>query len=206
MKTIFPNKRISSLNIQDYIAEMYPELFWDTCREVVLNDIPALLQKDYGEANDCTLTSLTAIGVFLKKNQKTANEIYKVVEHFAKHYGYTGTTGTNPFVIKRIFDSVLTVLSVYKDTKVRYLKNIGYNFSLIKKTLDAGTPLILSMHSDGRQYYQNHSVLIIGYKEYKLSNINTQKMKRFLMVQDNWTKEVSFIDYDKLSIISSINF
>ena len=206
MKTVFPNKRISSLNIQDYIAEMYPELFWCTCYEVVLNDIPALLQKDYGEANDCTLTSLTAIGVFLKKNQKTANEIYKVVEHFAKHYGYTGTAGTNPFVIKRIFDSVLTVLSVYKDTKVRYLKNIGYNFSLIKKTLDAGTPLILSMHSDGRQYYQNHSVLIIGYKEYKLSNINTQKIKRFLMVQDNWTKEVSFIDYDKLSIISSINF
>lgn len=206
MKTVFPNKRISSLNIQDYIAEMYPELFWGTCYEVVLNDIPALLQKDYGEANDCTLTSLTAIGVFLKKNQKTANEIYKVVEHFAKHYGYTGTAGTNPFVIKRIFDSVLTVLSVYKDTKVRYLKNIGYNFSLIKKTLDAGTPLILSMYSDGRQYYQNHSVLIIGYKEYKLSNINTQKIKRFLMVQDNWTKEVSFIDYDKLSIISSINF
>lgn len=206
MKTVFPNKRISSLNIQDYIAEMYPELFWGTCYEVVLNDIPALLQKDYGEANDCTLTSLTAIGVFLKKNQKTANEIYKVVEHFAKHYGYTGTAGTNPFVIKRIFDSVLTVLSVYKDTKVRYLKNIGYNFSLIKKTLDAGNPLILSMHSDGRQYYQNHSVLIIGYKEYKLSNINTQKIKRFLMVQDNWTKEVSFIDYDKLSIISSINF
>ena len=206
MKTVFPNKRISSLNIQDYIAEMYPELFWGTCYEVVLNDIPALLQKDYGEANDCTLTSLTAIGVFLKKNQKTANEIYKVVEHFAKHYGYTGTAGTNPFVIKRIFDSVLTVLSVYKDTKVRYLKNIGYNFSLIKKTLDAGNPLILSMHSDGRQYYQNHSVLIIGYKEYKLSNINTHKIKRFLMVQDNWTKEVSFIDYDKLSIISSINF
>ena len=185
---------------------MYPELFWGTCYEVVLNDIPALLQKDYGEANDCTLTSLTAIGVFLKKNQKTANEIYKVVEHFAKHYGYTGTAGTNPFVIKRIFDSVLTVLSIRKDTKVRYLKNIGYNFSLIKKTLVAGTPLILSMHSDGRQYYQNHSVLIIGYKEYKLSNINTQKIKRFLMVQDNWTKEVSFIDYDKLSIISSINF
>lgn len=206
MKTVFPNKRISSLNIQDYIAEMYPELFWDTCREVVLNDIPALLQKDYGEVNDCTLTSLTAIGVFLKKNQKTANEIYKVVEYFAKLYGYTGTTGTNPFAIKRIFDSVLIVLSAYKDTKVRYLKNIGYNFSLIKKTLDAGTPLILSMHSDGRQYYQNHSVLIIGYKEYKLSNINTQKIKRFLMVQDNWTKEVSFIDYDKLSIISSINF
>lgn len=206
MKTVFPNKRISSLNIQDYIAEMYPELFWGTCYEVVLNDIPALLQKDYGEANDCTLTSLTAIGVFLKKNQKTANEIYKVVEHFAKHYGYTGTAGTNPFVIKRIFDSVLTILSVYKDTKVRYLKNIGYNFSLIKKTLDAGNPLILSMHSDGRQYYQNHSVLIIGYKEYKLSNISTQKIKRFLMVQDNWTKEVSFIDYDKLSIISSINF
>ena len=206
MKTIFPNKRISSSNIQKYIAEMYPELFWDTYREVVFNDIPALLQKDYGEVNDCTLTSLTAIGLFLKKNQNTANEIYKIVEHFARHYGYTGTIGTNPFTIKRIFDSVLTVLSIRKDTKVRYLKNIGYNFSLIKKTLEAGTPLILSMHSDGRNYYQNHSVLIIGYREYKLSNINTQKIKRFLMVQDNWTKEVSFIDYDKLSIISSINF
>ena len=60
------------------------------------------------------------------------------------------------------------------------------------------------MYSDGRNYYSNHSVLIVGYREYPLNN--SKKAIRFLIVQDNWNKNVSFIDYDKLSIVSSINY
>ena len=185
----FNRKRLDANNIQKYMMETYPELF--------------ITIKDYGGLNDCTLTSMTAF-VMLLKQATFANDIYKVIESLAKQYGYTGSKGTNPFLIKRIFDSALIALKIKRETKARFIKNIGYNFNLIKQTIDAGTPIILSMYSDGRNYYSNHSVLIVGYREYPLNN--SKKAIRFLMVQDNWNKNVSFIDYDKLSIVSSINY
>lgn len=201
----FNKKRIDADNIQKYMMETYPELsvFTKGISGKRVASVPALLQKDYGGANDCTLTSMTAFIMFLKQ-ATFANDIYKVIESLAKQYGYTGSKGTNPFLIKRIFDSALIALKINRETKARFIKNIGYNFNLIKQIIDAGTPIILSMYSDGRNYYSNHSVLIVGYREYPLNN--NKKAMRFLMVQDNWNKEVSFIDYDKLSIISSINF
>ena len=201
----FNRKRLDANNIQKYMMETYPELFI-TIKDISgkrLISIPALLQKDYGGLNDCTLTSMTAFAMFLKQ-ATFANDIYKVIESLAKQYGYTGSKGTNPFLIKRIFDSALIALKIKKETKARFIKNIGYNFNLIKQTIDAGTPIILSMYSDGRNYYSNHSVLIVGYREYPLNN--SKKAIRFLMVQDNWNKNVSFIDYEKLSIVSSINY
>ena len=202
MKVIFSKKKLTSSNIQSYMAEMYPKLTVKTEKSKIISSIPALLQKDYGEDNDCTLTSLTAIMMFLTKQTK-ANNIYPVVEKIAKQYGYTGSTGTNPLFIKKIFDNVLKSLSVKKISRAKYLKCGGYNFALIKQLINARTPIILSMSTDGRDYYENHSVLIVGYKEYVLSD---NKIKRFLIVQDNWNKDKSFIDYDKLSVISSINY
>lgn len=203
----FNNKRISANDIQKYMMEIYPELFMSNkgMSGKKIMSVPALLQKDYGGLNDCTLTSMTAFLMLLKK-ATFANDIYKVVESLAKQYGYTGSKGTNPFLIKRIFDNALIALKIKKETKARFIKNIGYNFNLIKQIIDAGTPIILSMYSDGRNYYSNHSVLIVGYREYPLVNSSRKKTMRFLMVQDNWNKEVSFIDYEKLSIVSSINY
>lgn len=202
MKVIFSNKRLTSSNIQSYIAEMYPKLSIKREESKVISSIPALLQKEYGGANDCTLTSLTAILMFLTR-ETNANKIYNNVEKIAIQYGYTGSVGTNPFFIKKIYDTLLKSYSLVKTTKAKYLKCGGYNFTLIKQLINNRTPVILSLNTDGRNYYENHSVLIIGYKEFLLSD---NKLKRFLVVQDNWSKEKSFIDYDKLSIISSINY
>ena len=52
------------------------------------------------------------------------------------------------------------------------------------------------MLNDGRKYYKNHTVTVIGYKKYKKAKI--------LIVADNWHKEVCYIDYNKLSFISSL--
>lgn len=202
MKVIFSNKRLTSSNIQSYVAEMYPNLSIKKEESKIISSIPALLQKEYGEDNDCTLTSLTALLMFLTR-ETNANKIYSIVEKIAKQYGYNGKAGTNPFFIKKIFDNVLKSLSIRKISKARYLKCGGYNFALIKQLINEKTPIILSMSTDGRNYYENHSVLIVGYKEYTLSD---NKIKRFLVVQDNWSKEKSFIDYNKLSVISSINY
>lgn len=57
--------------------------------------------------------------------------------------------------------------------------------------------MLLNLWNDGRNYYKNHSVLIIGYKI-------TENNDFILTIYDNWYKHNSYIDYNKLSIISSI--
>ena len=76
------------------------------------------------------------------------------------------------------------------------------------KTLDTATiinvikplliTMVLSLWNDGRNYYKNHSVIIVGFNEFKT--------KKILTVYDNWHETLSYIDYDKLSIISCINY
>ena len=165
--------------------------------------VPSLEQSDYGQANDCTITSLTAYIGYLVKN-KAIVHIYNSVADIAKKYGYNGySRGTNPFCIKTIFNQALKANDINQNTKVRYLKNIGFNYNLIKNNINNKIPMVLSLWRDGREYYDNHSVLIVGYYEVQLEN---KKIKRFLQVFDNWKADYSLIDYDKLSVISCINY
>jgi hypothetical protein len=78
---------------------------------------------------------------------------------------------------------------------VNYGKGIGYDYDYIKKEIDEGNPIVLSMHSDGLDGYKNHSVTIVGYKDY-----GNAKM---IQIYDNWYSSHSYLDYDKLSTISS---
>ena len=87
MKTVFSKKKITSSNVQSYMAEMYPNLSSKNIKNKVISSVPALLQKNYGGANDCTLTSLTAILMRLTR-ETNANIIYNRVERTAKVYGY----------------------------------------------------------------------------------------------------------------------
>ena len=83
-------------------------------------------------------------------------------------------------------------------SQVRYLKGVGYNWNIIKNNIQNNIPMILSLWNDGRNYYKNHSVIIVGFNEFKT--------KKILTVYDNWHETLSYIDYDKLSIISCINY
>ena len=99
--------------------------------------------------------------------------------------------------------SLLKRYQIKKTCYSGYLKSISFTINSLKKLLDKDIPIILNLSDDGRKYYKNHSVLVIGYKEIVLSN---KKTMFFLKVKDNWNKETSYIDYAKLSIISSINY
>jgi len=160
-----------------------------------------LLQKDYGGANDCTLTSITAIIHYLSENQIDIQTIYNFVEQFGKKYGYASNRGTPGIAITKIFQ---TSLAKFKMPRAygKFVKGIGYNFSHIKAEINKGNPIILSMYSDGQDYYANHSVTIIGYK---IAVVKGKEVP-IITIYDNWYKAISYIDYNKLSRISSIHF
>ena len=57
---------------------------------------------------------------------------------------------------------------------------------------------MLNLWDDGRGYYHDHSVVLVGVEEYQRAKI--------LLVLDNWHETVSLVDYRKLSLFSSINW
>lgn len=198
---IWKNKRIERGSINKYLKEKYPEakniqLYQ---HKKVLSIYKPLIQKDYGLSGDCSLTALTTVICGIVKKQP--QEVYNVVEKYAKQYGFKGN-GTNPLFIKSIFDKSLKDFGLNKKTKFAYLKSISYNFNKIQSLIDSNIPIILNIYKDGRNYYDDHSIVIIGYLIYKIDDMHVP----MLLVYDNWVERASVVDYNILSIISSINY
>lgn len=192
------NIRLSKDNLEQYIVDTYGNNYNYFFRygEHLLN-IKPLIQDEYGEENDCTLVSILTI-LNHRIYNLDLNYWYSIIERVAKRYFYTGKNGTLPFFINSIMKRVTPECNPH----VRYLKNIGFNFNTIRRQLDQGNPVIISMMNDGRNVYKNHSIVVIGYNVYKIDNRNI----RMLAVYDNWSREVRYIDYERLSMISSINY
>lgn len=188
---MFEKQRLYDSNIEKYAK--WPGL----TKLKTVPGIQSLLQNDYGEANDCTLTSITCVIKWMRPSLNV-NDIYNKVEQTAKKYGYKGNRGTPSLVIKSLYQNIINAFNLKKKVHSRYLKDIGYGFNYIKKEIDEFQPVILNLWKDGRDFYKNHTVLIIGYLEIA--------EKRFLAIYDNWYYGISYIDYDKLSLISSIDF
>lgn len=156
---------------------------------------PALLQADYGGKNDCTLTSITALCCYEKIFPNlSVEEVYDKVDELCKKLKMdTNKHGVIPFLNNYLIKNITKLESTQK-----YLKNIGFNWKTIKTQIDKSNPILLSLYKDGREYYKNHTVSVIGYVEYEKA--------KMLIIYDNWYKSFSYIDYNKLSTICSINY
>lgn len=193
-------KRLTAANVKKYVESTYGSPATQITDKHIL-DFPSLLQKDYGGDNDCTLTSMTAIIYYITNGKYKADSIYNDVEKIAKKYFYSGKWGTSYITIRTIFNKSLQKYAP-NTVKAGYLKNAGYNLNTIMSQIDKKKPLLLSMLSDGLGYYSRHSVTIIGYRVYA---VNREK-KTFLKIYDNWTRQITYIDYEKLSSVSSLHY
>ena len=141
--------------------------------------------------------SITTIISFYQPKIKI-QDIYNIVEKIAQKYLYTSNRGTSFIFVNNILNKSLQYFNIQHQAQSAYLKNICYNFEEIKNSINNNLPVLLNISNDGRNYYKNHTVLIVGY--YELNHI------KMLAVFDNWTTQMSYVDYNKLSIISSINY
>ena len=204
----FNSKRLDASNINQYLSELYPQAKTKRAIKSKTIDMNYYIQDDYGLANDCTLTSLMTVLLYYLKYDRNEQEVYDLVERIAKKYGYKNN-GTNPLAIKRIYDTAAGQLglSAVIPTYSGYMKNIGYKFEKIMNLIDNKVPAIISVNNDGRNYYRNHSMTIIGYTIYRITLVDGQTInRRFLKVYDNWRSTFGYIDYEVLSSISSINY
>lgn len=156
----------------------------------------ALLQRDYGKAQDCSLVSILCV---LQKDKKMTSlqSVYDIIESIASKYYYNGDKwGTIPFYIKNIMSKTYNALGISRKFSVKYGKGIGFTFNTIKNLIDRDIPMVLSMFSDGVGKYKSHSVVVVGY----------DNATKELIIYDNWTLEPQRIKYSKLCVISCINW
>ena len=166
----------------------YPNRGKQTFRRLI--HLRGLLQEDYGKDQDCTLTSLACI--FGEKH-------YSELESIALRYGYDGDRrGVNPLTVRSIMRKFMQRRGISGTAKSAYGKGVGWTWRMVKSLVSHGIPIVLNLWDDGRKYYHDHSVTVIGAEEYEKA--------LFLLVLDNWHDTVSLIDYKKLCVISSINW
>lgn len=166
----------------------YPNRGKQTYRKLI--SMTGLLQRNYGKELDCTLTSLACI---------YGARWYGTIEHIATKHGYDGDgKGTNPLTVKAITKELLQVLREPGTPRSAYGKVVGWNWLTARRLAERGIPAVLNLWNDGRGYYHDHSVVLVGVEEYQRA--------KFLLVLDNWHETVSLIDYNKLSAVSSLNW
>jgi hypothetical protein len=144
---------------------------------------------------------MTAIIFYLSEQKIAIQTIYDFVEKTAKKYGYKGDRGTPMITIRKIFHTALVRFGM-PQAYAKYFKGVGYTFKEIKSEINKGNPLILSLNKDGQGYYENHSITIVGYELYQVKD----KEIPMLIIYDNWHKTISYIDYNKMSRISTIHY
>lgn len=195
-------KAITKNTLAQYLEEKFGKGYTCTLKKsCIVEGVKPLLQSDYGLEGDCTVTSMTCILEFL--HHKPIQQTYDTIEKIDMKYGYNGTMGTLPIFINTVLKQAEKQLGCKQSSwKSGYGKGIGFCFDTIVKCVDKGKPAILSMLYDGRNYYNNHSVTVIGYAQYLVNGRN----QRFILLYDNWTKEKTYLDYELLGAVSSLNY
>ena len=98
----YDRQRLKASNIKDYLKKKYPGYDIISSLESFRLETESLLQKNYGEDLDCTLTSITECTMYYS-NGLIDTEVYPIVEQFAKKCFYNGKQyGTIPVFIKNI--------------------------------------------------------------------------------------------------------
>lgn len=175
--------------------------------------IKPLLIEDFSSLKgDDAFISLITCANYFTPHEITEKDLYDLSKQiYARIYEKPSPSGKIvPSFIESIYDEILKYYNIpHFSPRTKYINNIGFNFKKIKTIIDQGTPIILTMLSDGRNYYKNHSVVVFGYTVFEMkpvysSLLDKDKKINILMVYDGWSKSVRYIDLKLINPISCI--
>lgn len=186
-------KRLITSNVQNYLREN--NFNWVKLKDIfTIKGIRPFLQKNYGGEGDCTLTSILTVVKYYKP-ELDENKVYDYIETIAKKYLYRENHGTFPFFNKSIIKEVFKYFNIKKLVYSKYLKQIGFNQDTIIKELKQNHPVIISLTNDGRDYYKDHTITIVGYIVFEDEN---KQQRVIFKVYDNWYNGYALLDYNIL--------
>lgn len=189
---------ITSFSIRKYVEQTYGKISNFNYKNIGLKK--AFLQNEFGGTEDCALVSLlTVLNYYIIISD--LNNVYNLIEKIAKKYCFSNNYGIIlPFykkIIIEIFNYYKLPVSLIRQHK---FKELNWNFKNIINSINNKKPILLSIHKDKYNYYKNHTVVVDGYYEYIINN----KKIYMLQIRDNWNNQITYVDYQKLDILTSI--
>lgn len=155
----------------------------------MIADSEPLLQNDFGDVNDCSLTAITFL-LFRIYTLAEPAELYDIVLSNSLHKGYEVATGTKVAKIPGIIRRCLVELNDPQiKVKARYTRFL-FNMKTIRRLIDKNIDVLLCLQKHPK--YKNHTVNVIGYEGTDL------------IIYDNWDKEMHSIPFSEVHISASI--
>lgn len=195
--------RLDVSNVVAYIKKAYKTKIANVIASRTINDFHPLIQDNYIFIYDYCMASLTAVLSYLIKYRREAQDIYDIVEITGERIFNNNAPETVPIFIKTVADIAAKKIGLNIKSYWGDFKNKGVSWNNIKKLIQNKQPIILSLADDGRDYYKDHSVVVIGYSEYKIDDNDRIRM---LKIYDNWRETISYIDFEKLRNSCCINY
>ena len=213
----YDSQPLTDKNIGNYILSNHLNAANLRLKNVKELKVKPFLQRNFVElVNDCTFTSIVTCVHYFYPTTATPQEIYDVALSTYRRVfpQYQKISGTVPFAIRTVYNEVFKYFKLpFYTVKSKYGNKVGFSYHTIKTQIDNGIPVILSFYDDNRKFYKNHSITVIGYAEFEMDNTDRVSSrfspilsKNMLIVYDNWSTEIRYVDLDLISPISSIVF
>jgi hypothetical protein len=167
---------------------------WTLKSSKYLSVTPRLQNDLEANASNCTLSSITMAFDYHRAQGQSGipssiSTLYADVRSIAVGYGYTPSGGTNPTYAD---DIVTDLWKKYGHTNGRGNNDYILSWSTAQAEIDQNRPFVFNI---GFGYYSNHSICVTGYCIYKGSHWYNSDTE-FFKVNDNWTTNARYIDWD----------
>ncbi len=167
----------------------------------------SLDMSDFTADNHCTLTTMTAIFDYHRRNghisiDSDINTLFNRIKKIATDKGYyTPSGGTKPWYIDNLAEAIWDYYGYdgTGDNDFFFLSTKSINKTL-KKEIDGNRPGAISFtHGD----YGDHTVTYYGYIFYKKPS---HSKKMYLKVNDNWTTSARYVDTTHIGTLGETYF
>ena len=169
------------------------------CRErLTLSDMPLLLMRDFKETNHCSLTALTSVFTYFRRQGVTGlpadpQELFSWIRAKARaKWMFHPAIGTFPWQIAPLANQVWKNCNYpARARNVFFFPRRDALETLLIDELRALRPGIISFTHNR---YHNHSVTFFGYEYWEKGN----EHRIFLRVNNHWTRALRFVELTHL--------
>lgn len=164
------------------------------------------IQEDFNDKKEAVFISTSQILKIIYSNLNFSDILSKEHE-FAKTKWYMRSKAHfwTRFSINRLLKYSIKVFNLKAKTHTRLLKDVFFDFDDFQYLLkEENMPIILTIKEANNGTYKSHTLLVVGYVIYR-DKISGEEC-RFLIVNDNYSIRLTYLDYDSISTWSQINY
>ena len=194
---------VTNSNVHSYVNDRYGSGWSLESSSTVSNAGSPLLMNSFpGNSNHCTITALTYVFDYHRRNSgktnipNNINTLFNDIKDIATSHGYTPSGGTPFWNVSNIINDVWDEYNHSGSGNSVY----AFTQNTFKNEVDNNRPALLNITAG---HYGYHTVTMVGYRVYSKSTWYGSSERLFLRVYDGWTTNTRYIDYNAITSFTS---